>query len=108
MFLAFRAPELSLALNCKLPTSAVHSGLAVTFQMLLTHYLTRLTAEFLLALASTVILGSGSHRTHEQILLSDGLGVFRFCPMDLSAEPFSSSDCFSGSLVLAVKFHVTI
>jgi hypothetical protein len=34
----------------------------------------RLTAKLLLALASTVILGSESHRTHDHILLSDGSG----------------------------------
>jgi hypothetical protein len=33
-----------------------------------------LTAELLLALASTVILGSESHETHDRILLSDGRG----------------------------------
>jgi hypothetical protein len=33
-----------------------------------------LTAKLLLALASTVILGSESHRTHGHILLSDGSG----------------------------------
>jgi hypothetical protein len=33
-----------------------------------------LTAKLLLALASTVILGSESHRTHDRILLSDGSG----------------------------------
>jgi hypothetical protein len=33
-----------------------------------------LTAKLLLGLASTVILGSESHRTHDQILLPDGSG----------------------------------
>jgi hypothetical protein len=33
-----------------------------------------MTAKLLLALASTVILGSESHETHDHTLLSDGSG----------------------------------
>jgi hypothetical protein len=42
-----------------------------------------LTAKLLLALASTVILGSESHGTHDYILLSDGSGSLQnnSCPV---------------------------
>jgi hypothetical protein len=39
-----------------------------------------LTAKLLLALASTVILGSESHGTHYHILLSDGSGSIQTSP----------------------------
>jgi hypothetical protein len=40
----------------------------------------RLTAKFLLTLASTVILGSESHGTHGLILLFDGSGSLQIKP----------------------------
>jgi hypothetical protein len=41
----------------------------------------RLTAKLLMALASTVILGSETHRTHAHILLSDGSGSLQTLQM---------------------------
>jgi hypothetical protein len=47
------------------------------FQLSNLNQLTWLTIKLLLALASTAILGSEAHGTHDHILLSEGSGILQ-------------------------------
>jgi hypothetical protein len=89
-----------------------HGGSTLCVVILYYIQLACLSAKFLLTLTSTVILGSESHRTHDQILLFDSSeSLHTLCAesllyslgMDLIENTTSNSSSFTVCLFVATE-----
>jgi hypothetical protein len=103
--------------NCprpQLPASHSNSSQQLNPSSYLTHSLTdQLTAKLLLALASTVILGSKSHGTHNHISMSDGSGSLQLTPQSrwfslYSPSTNSTENSFSNSSSVVLCWFIAV